>query len=87
MKEAAERIARATAATGITTEQAVEAAEMLSGIMRRLVYTPGELEHEIVRIRANQSLRWWQKMNIIRGLKKQIKERESNHDKQRIIQQ
>ncbi len=87
MKEAAERIARATAATGITTEQAVEAAEMLSGIMRRLVYAPGELEHEIARIRANPSLHWWQKMNIIRGLKKQIKERESNHDKQRIIQQ
>lgn len=76
MKEAAERIARATAATGITAEQAVEAAEMLSGIMRRLVYTPGELEHEIARIRANPSLHWWQKTNIIRGLKKQIKERE-----------
>lgn len=76
MKEAAHRITETTAATGITTEQAIAAAGELAEILRLMTYQPGQLETEIACIKTNPSLRWWQKISIIRGLKKQIEERE-----------
>lgn len=76
MKEAADRIAKTTAATGITTEQAIAAVGELAEILHRITYQPGQLETEIACIKANTSLRWWQKNGIIRELKKQIKERD-----------
>ena len=55
----------------------VEAANAMADLLRRL--TPLDLEQEIACIKMNPSLHWWQKVFLIRKLKKQIAERKNQN--------
>ncbi len=62
---------------GISTTQAVEVANAIADLLRRL--TPLDLEKEIACITMTPSLHWWQKVFLIRKLKKLIAERKNQN--------
>ena len=66
LAEASENLMNAIKKAGIAMEDAVRAADVLAEVARQC----RDIDAEIMAIRANPCLSWWQRLRIIRGLKK-----------------